>query len=54
LVGFPKKPWLVILNDSEESRVLIGQIINENCHHFFTSFRALAVGILPRPKARSE
>jgi hypothetical protein len=49
-----KLPWLVILSDSEESRALMGQIINKIQLHSHYSAALLSVGILPRPKARSE
>jgi len=39
---------------SEESHALIGRITNENQQYFHYPEPALTVGILPRPKARSE
>ena len=41
----------VILNDSEESRILNGRIKNENRKHFYYYHPTLMVGILPRPKS---
>jgi len=50
-----KKPRVCHSERSEESRVLMGQIINESSNNIFTYTEpALTVGILPRPKARSE